>query len=67
MEAWPLDETDGDIADGVGARVFHCLLDDVSSMCLVRECRELEEYFGTSATDSILHRSETSIRAFKIR
>ena len=33
----------------------------------MRECRELEEHFGTSVTDSILHRSETSIRAVKIR
>ena len=41
-----------DNADGVGARVFHCLLDDVSLMCSVRECTELEEHFGTSATDS---------------
>ena len=33
----PMDEG----ADGVGANVFRCLLDDVSSICLVRECREL--------------------------
>lgn len=57
----------GDDADSVGARVFQCLVDDVSSMCLVRECRELEEHFGSSVTDSILQRSETSIRAVKIR
>ena len=56
-----------DDADGAGARVFHCLLDDVSSICLVRECRELEEHFGTSVTDSILHRSKTRIRAVKIK
>ena len=56
-------------ADGVGARVFHCLdlLDDVSSICLLRECREVEEHFGSNVIDSILHRSETSIRAVNIR
>ena len=42
-------------AIGVGANVFHCLLDDVSSM-----------YFDTSVTDLILQRSETNIRAVKI-
>ena len=26
-----------DDADGVGTKVFHCLFDNVSSMCLVRE------------------------------
>ena len=53
-------------ADGVGASVFHCLLDDVSSICLVREGRELEKHFGTSVTNSILCQSETNIRAVRI-
>ena len=56
-----------DDADGVVARVFHCLLNNVSLMCLVRECKQVEEDFGASVTDSILHRSKTSIRAVKIR
>ena len=62
----PLLNLTDDEADSVGAMVFHCLMDDVSSICLVRECQELEEHFGTSVTYSILHRSETSIRAVKI-
>ena len=53
-------------ADGVGASVFRCLLDDVASVCLVRECKKLEENLGTSVTDSILHQSETRIRAVNI-
>ena len=57
-----------DEADCAGARVFHCLLDDVPSMYLVRECRELEVHISTSVTDSIVHQSEISIRAsVKIR
>ena len=54
-------------AVGVGASVFHCLLNDVSSTCVIRECRDLEEYFGTGVTDSILCQSETSIRGIKNR
>ena len=56
-----------EVANGVGASVFRCLLDHVSSICLIRECRDLEEYFGTSVTDSILCQSETSIRVIKHR
>ena len=33
---------------------MRALADDVESLCLVRECRELEEGFGTSYTDEIL-------------
>ena len=56
-----------DDAHDVGARIIHCLLDAVSSMCLVTECTELEQHFGSNVTDSILYQSETSIRAVKIR
>ena len=51
---------DDNDADGVGDKVFRSLLDDVSSMCLVRECRELEEHLGSNVTESILHQLETS-------
>ena len=39
---------------GVAAVVMRSLLDDPNSLCLVRECRQLEEHFGTSYTDAIL-------------
>ena len=39
---------------GVGARVFRAIMDDVDSMCLVRECRELEKRLGVGFTDEIL-------------
>ena len=39
---------------GVGHAVLKSMVDDVNSLCLVRECRELEESFGTHFTDDIL-------------
>ena len=39
---------------GVGARVSRAIMDDVDSMCLVRECRELEKRLGVGFTDEIL-------------
>ena len=35
-----------DGATGVGAVVMRPLSDDVYSLCLVKECRELETYYG---------------------
>ncbi len=40
-----------------GARVLEALSDDVDALCLVRECRELEESLGLQFTDSIIDRS----------
>ena len=51
----------------LGLESFTVSFDNVSSMWLVRECRELEEHFGTFVTNSILHWLQTSIRAVKIR
>ena len=36
---------------GVGAAAMGALVDDVSSLCLVKECRKLEERFGTHFTE----------------
>ena len=41
-------------AGGVAAVAMRSLLDDPNSLCLVGECRELEEHFGTNYTDAIL-------------
>ena len=41
-------------AVGVAAVAMRSLLDDPNSLCLVDECRELEEHFGTNYTDNIL-------------
>ena len=44
-----------DDATGVGAAAaMGSLVDDVNSLCLVKECRDLEEGFGTWFTDRIL-------------
>ena len=39
---------------GVGAAVFGLIVDEVDSICLVRECKELEKMFGLGFTDEIL-------------
>ena len=41
-------------AMGFAAVVMSSLLDDPNSVCLVGECRELEEHFGSNYTDAIL-------------
>ncbi len=45
-------EMEGD--GGFGAEAMRELSDDVESLFLVHECRELEEGFGTSFTDLLL-------------
>ena len=42
-------------ATGVGAVAIKSLSDDVESLCLVKECRELESTYGTSFTDDLLY------------
>ena len=39
--------------------------DDVESLYLVRECRELEESLGTLYTDSIMRGNAVAVRAMK--
>ena len=47
-------------------RLMRSLLDDPNSLCLVGECRELEEHFGTNYTDAILEGGdEVSMREVK--
>ena len=41
-------------ATGVGAVAMRSLSDDMESLCLVKECRELELYYGTNLTDIVL-------------
>ncbi len=40
--------------DVIGGEAMRAFADDVNSLCLVKECRELEEVFGTSYTDVFL-------------
>ena len=41
-------------ATGVGAAAMKSLSDDVDSLCLVKECRELESTYGTMFTNDLL-------------
>ncbi len=47
-----------DSTEVVSARVMRSLTDDVDSHCLVKECRELEEAFGTRFTEVLCRRKE---------
>ena len=40
--------------DGIGGEMMRALSEEIDSLCLVNECRELEEGFGKSYTDGIL-------------
>ena len=41
------------------------LCDEADSICLVRECRELVEHFGTHITNDILNKSACSFKEMK--
>ena len=40
--------------DSISHRAFCSLVDDIESLCLVRECRELEERYSVDYTSAIL-------------
>ena len=44
------------------AKVLEALSDDVESLCLEKECREQDEYFGTHFIVEILERAKCSRR-----
>ena len=45
-----------DDAVGVGVEVLHACVDDIESVCLVKECVELEEWFGCEFVRKLLWR-----------
>ena len=47
-------------AVGVAAVAMRSLLDDPNSLCLVGECRELEEHFGTNYTRMLAYHDHGS-------
>ena len=55
----------GSSSGSLSGRVLEALCDDVESMCLVRECRELEESFGTQCVDVIIRGSAAAAREMK--
>ena len=60
-----LQRVTGGSSDCLSGCVMLALSDDVDSVCLVRECRELEEWFGTSYTEDILNMSPCSVKEMK--
>ena len=54
-------------ATGVGAAAMRSLTDDIESLCIVKECRELEISYGTNFTDTILtDANNVSLRIIKM-
>ena len=45
--------------DGLSGSVLLAVCNDVESTCLVRECREMEEHFGTHFTSDIIKKEPT--------
>ena len=45
--------------DSFSGSVLLALCDDVESICLVRECRKMEEHFGTHFTSDIIKKETT--------
>ena len=54
-----------DGAKGPGVRVLQSMVDDLESLCLIKECRELEEWFGVKYVDSILGDGDFCLREAK--
>ena len=46
--------TDHSPADTLNSRMLFALSDDIESVCLIRECLELEDHFETKFTHSLL-------------
>ena len=47
-------------------QVLEALCDDVESMCLVKECRELEESFGTRHVEAVIRRNAAAVKEMEI-
>ena len=46
--------TADELGETVSSRTFAALSDDVDSVCLVRECRDLEQFFSTGYASALL-------------
>ena len=60
-----LQQVMGKEVGGLSARVREAFCDEVSSLCLVRECEELEEALMTTHTGSILRGEAVETREIK--
>ena len=51
--------------DSLSRSIELALCDDKESICLVRECREMEEFFGTNFMSDIINRDVCSLKEMK--
>ena len=49
----------------LSGRVLEALCDDVESMCLVKECRGLEESFGTQHVEAVIRENAAAAKEMK--
>ena len=49
-----LHKISGEISETVSSQTLLSLSDDIDSICLIRECRDLEEFFNLSFTSGVL-------------
>ena len=55
-------------SETMSSRTLRCLSDDLDSICLIRECRDLDQFFHSDFTSTMLQRdADTCPRPFKIK
>ena len=55
-------------SETMSSRTFRCLSDDLDSICLIRECRDLDQFFHSDFTSTMLQRdADTCPHPFKIK
>ena len=52
-------------SDCLSGHVVLAICNDIKSLCLVRECTELEQWFGLNLTNDIISRSACSAKEMK--
>ena len=64
-EVTVFEESNGRDTDSLSGCVVLALCNEVDSICLVRECRELEESFGTCFTEATTSKNLCCLRQMK--
>ena len=52
-------------AEGVGALAMRSMVDNANSLCLIKECHDLEGFYGIKFTDEILKYEIVSLKTIK--
>ena len=58
---WVMESSSGSFS----GRVWEAPCDDVESMCLVKECRELDESFGTRHVEAVIRGNAAAAKEMK--